>query len=452
MHREGILAVASHLRRDRTKDPITPYNLQLLELVLHSMNFTFNEDHYLQTGGTAMGTVLAPNYANLFMDRLETKALDGWPLKPTLWLRFIDDIWPHGRDELDNFITYLNSIHEKIKFTSEVSENDINFLDTKVIIDEHRKLYTTLYEKPTDTHLYLHYDSAHHGPCHTKGPYGQFLRIRRICSRNEDFIENGVNLIRYYLKRGYPFKQLKNHMLKACKYSQDELLEVKTKEPTKVPVMTTMFNPSNPDIKHYIHKNWNIIENSADCADTFATKPIIGFKRLPNLRDMLTKASISYPPKDIEPPKTIPTHCTRLGRCTYCPIIKKIDVVTCRITGKKYKPIDLPRKLSCELSDIVYLITCKKCLMYYVGETGRAFRSRIYEHKLSVSKPKDNRVTPVSKHFAGTGHSIKDMQFIILEWCTPKYRTPKQAHRRRREQWWMWNIGAVHPIGINQFI
>ena len=41
-NREGILAVATHLRRDRTKDPITPYILQLLELVLHSMNFTFN--------------------------------------------------------------------------------------------------------------------------------------------------------------------------------------------------------------------------------------------------------------------------------------------------------------------------------------------------------------------------------------------------------------------------
>ena len=177
-------------------------------------------------------------------------------------------------------------------------------------------------------------------------------------------------------------------MLNACKYTQDELLEVKSKEPTKVPVMTTMFNPSNPDIKHYIHKNWNIIENSAECADTFATKPIIGFKRLPNLRDMLTKASISYPPKEIEPPRTIPTHCTRLGRCTYCPIINKIDLVTCKITGKKYKPIDLTKTLSCELSDIVYLITCKKCLMYYVGETSRAFRSTIYEHKLSVKNPR----------------------------------------------------------------
>ena len=71
-NREGILAVAAHLRQDRTKDPIIPFILKLLELVLHSMNFEFNEDHYLQVGGTAMGTAVAPNYGNLFMDRCET--------------------------------------------------------------------------------------------------------------------------------------------------------------------------------------------------------------------------------------------------------------------------------------------------------------------------------------------------------------------------------------------
>ena len=48
-------------RKDRTKDPITPYILELLKLVLQSMNFTFNDDHYLQVGGTAIGTGVAPN-------------------------------------------------------------------------------------------------------------------------------------------------------------------------------------------------------------------------------------------------------------------------------------------------------------------------------------------------------------------------------------------------------
>ena len=260
-----------------------------------------------------MGTAFTPNYANLFMDRFETKALNGWHMKPTIWLCYMDDVFmilTHGGKELDNFIKYLNGIHEKIKLTSEISDTSINFLDTTVKIDTDHTLYTTLCEKPTYTNLCLHYDSAQHKPCHTKGQFGQFLRVRRICSNNENFIDNGINLIEYYLKRGYPFKQLKNHMLRAFKYSQDELLEVKTNEQTDVPVVTTKYNPSNLNIKNFVHRNWNIIQNSKDCIDTFSHKPIIGFKRLQNLRDMLTNDTISYPPKEIVTKKLKPNHCT----------------------------------------------------------------------------------------------------------------------------------------------
>ena len=87
------------------------------------MNFTFNGDHYLQIGGTTIGTSPA-NYANLFMARFETKTLENWPLKPIIWLRFIDDIfmiWTHGENKLLEFIKYLNSIHPSIKFTHEFS-------------------------------------------------------------------------------------------------------------------------------------------------------------------------------------------------------------------------------------------------------------------------------------------------------------------------------------------
>ena len=39
-----------------------------------------------------MDTAAALNYANLFIDRFETKVLKNWPLKPLLWLRFTDDM------------------------------------------------------------------------------------------------------------------------------------------------------------------------------------------------------------------------------------------------------------------------------------------------------------------------------------------------------------------------
>ena len=59
---EGILAVTEQLNRDPTKNPIAKFILELLTLVLNNMNSGLNGDHYLQTGGTVMGTALAPNY------------------------------------------------------------------------------------------------------------------------------------------------------------------------------------------------------------------------------------------------------------------------------------------------------------------------------------------------------------------------------------------------------
>ena len=72
--------------------------------------------------------------------------------KARVWLRFIDDIfllWDHGRPALDDFITYLNESHDSIKFTHEISEKSVPFLDTEV-----KKigniLVTDLHNKSTD--------------------------------------------------------------------------------------------------------------------------------------------------------------------------------------------------------------------------------------------------------------------------------------------------------------
>ena len=222
----------------------------------------------------------------------------------------------HGEDKLQEFITYLNSIHPTIKFTHEFSHTHISFLDTTVKINEKRELYTTLYEKPTDTHLYLHYSSAHHAPSKTKGPYGQFLRLRRICTYDEDFEQNSEKLIKYYIKRDYPEKALRKHYKRASRFTQDKLLEVIHKKGITTPVMVTNYNPCNPNVKQLIHKNWNILSNSPDCGTLFSEKPVIGFRGLPNLRDMLTSTSLRYPPirTTQEPPRA--TICTRLDKCT----------------------------------------------------------------------------------------------------------------------------------------
>jgi hypothetical protein len=43
------------------------YSIEMLTLVLKNNHFTFDGNHYLQINGIAMGTKMAPSYANIFM-------------------------------------------------------------------------------------------------------------------------------------------------------------------------------------------------------------------------------------------------------------------------------------------------------------------------------------------------------------------------------------------------
>ena len=75
-------------------------------------------------------------------------------------------------------------------------------------------------------------------------------------------------MIQHYVKRGYPLKSLKKHMLRAARYSQKYLLTVKTKQEIKTPVMVTKYNPMNPDIRGFIHNIIGISLNTVMTAFT----------------------------------------------------------------------------------------------------------------------------------------------------------------------------------------
>ncbi len=154
-----------------------------------------------------MGTKLAPSYANIFMGAFEEKHVYTYKHQPLFWFRFIDDIffaWTHGEDELLEFIHYLNHCHETIKFSHEYSYSEVIFLDTRLYFDSDNRLLSTLYVKPTDSHNYLLYDSAH--PQHIKDsiPYSQFIRIKRICSEWSEFVLHSFILVHHFQVRGYP--------------------------------------------------------------------------------------------------------------------------------------------------------------------------------------------------------------------------------------------------------
>ena len=74
-----------------------------------------------------------------------------------------------------------------MKFTGELNQKEIPFLDLKVKLNE-GKINADLHIKSMDKHQYLHFTSSH--PSQTKRSivYSQGVQVKRICSEKEDFL------------------------------------------------------------------------------------------------------------------------------------------------------------------------------------------------------------------------------------------------------------------------
>lgn len=129
--------------------------------------FADNNKYYKQVRGALMGSPLLPAIASIFMNHFEQKSLDSFHLEPTYWLRYVDNvfvIWPHKKEELENFHRHVNSIHPSITFTKEIEQNNVLlFQDVLITKTKTTGFHHTVYRKPTHTNRYL-YATSHHYP------------------------------------------------------------------------------------------------------------------------------------------------------------------------------------------------------------------------------------------------------------------------------------------------
>ena len=176
---------------------------------------------------------MGPSYANLFAGYVEHQFFNKYNgPKPELYGCYIDDCIgaiSSSREELDQFITSVNSFHPALKYTWEISETSLAFLDIKVSI-RGNVLCTSVHYKPTDSHSYLLYSSSH--PSHVKNsiPYSQFLRLRRLCSDDSDFSSNSEEMCQFFEKRGYPVSVVKAGHHRAQQFDRQSSLQTSQKD------------------------------------------------------------------------------------------------------------------------------------------------------------------------------------------------------------------------------
>jgi hypothetical protein len=190
--------------------------LQLLDINLNRNDFVFNGTRYLQIKGTSMGKAFAPSYANIYMSDWETRALEHAPFTPSLYKRYIDDIFlifVGTEPQLLQLYNHLNCFDNNIRLSIQYSQAKINFLDCMVSVknDENgKRLVCSVYFKPTDSRQLLNPDSFH--PRHTfKGVIkSQFLRYARRCTLKEDFDLASSSLMGILKKQGHTVRSIRD--------------------------------------------------------------------------------------------------------------------------------------------------------------------------------------------------------------------------------------------------
>ena len=249
-HREGMNAVAHYLLKRENPSIAARVILKLLSLILFLNNFCFNDENYLQRKGCAMGAKCSGSYADLFMGLFESRFI--YPRindKHRLYTRFKDDIflvWTAGEASLLEFFKDINTCHSSIKFECHHSRRIVNYLDTNIHLDQHGNLKTTLFSKPTDRNAYLHHASYHPPKQKSNIPYGQFLRIKKICTSPEDASDAMNKLESKFTDRGYPKDHTEEQKQKTDNVGRASLLEDKPKRRNARTPFTTTYNRHHP--------------------------------------------------------------------------------------------------------------------------------------------------------------------------------------------------------------
>ena len=447
-HNEGLEAIRKILNTRTNPEIPTDHIVDLVELVLKNNNFVFDGKHFLQRRGTAIGTRMAPAYANLFMYDLESQLLDLAPVKPYLWLRYIDDIfmiWTNGVEQLQEFLNSINQYHDTIKFTWDWSREKINYLDVQVI-NNNGIIETDLYTKPTDKHQYLFHTS-----CHPRGikqgiPYAQALRLRRICSTSTTFEYRAEDLRKFLVHRGYQEKFVRDQIQRARVLDRNELLVPKRQTINKRTPFVVTYHPGLPNIGGILRELHPLLHMSERCKQAVRDVPMMAFRRPKSLRDHLVCATLR--PLECNKEGSRGTHNCASSRCEVCKYLTVGESFASHTTGTRYT---INHRLDCNSRNVVYLMNCKVCGLQYVGSTTTKFRLRFNNHKsrlrahskMSAARKESDDL--VYKHFHGHGHhGLQDISIQLIDKVNVK------EDLIAKEGQWAYRLRSLKPDGLNE--
>ena len=170
--------------------------------------------------------------------------------------------------------------------------------------------------------------------------------------------------------------------------------------------------------------------------------PLLALRQPRNIGSLLIKTKSKPPVNQNMNTAQFKNHPCENKKCKTCPFMTHTNKIQSNTFSTPLK-----HEIDCSTKNVIYLISCKICSKKYVGQTTTTLRARFNNHRYSVLKPKEGRITPVGQHFNSAGHhGVADIILQGLEVVDP----PTKESLNERESFWLWNLGSHNSLsGLN---
>ena len=319
-------------------------------------NSKFGSQNLLQLNGTTTGAPNSCSYADLAVfdiDKNVLQAKRNTYQEIRYFGRYRDDclaLWTGSLKKLELFLMFLNSLDSNLQFTIEIGGSELCFLDLKLTLTDN-KIQTTVYSKPTDSHLYLQADSCHHLPSILGIQKGVALRLRRICSTDEEYNNKSKEYKAYLIGRGHKLKNIEKSFNYVLNMSRQQSRIKKTKNTN---------SKIRSNIKNIIQKHAHILDN---CQIMQNKEIMVAYKCEKKLKELLTRADPYNIINNVDDQMHAYVPCKK--RCDSCTnfVVAKSSF-ECFATKRVYK---VRRSTSYVSKNVIYVAFCLNCLKQGVG-------------------------------------------------------------------------------------
>jgi len=307
----GLIAVRAVCERFRVFDKEEiDFLMDLLEWVLRSNYIEFNQEHFLQTDGTSMGTPISVMYAIIVMFYIED------PLTPDMdiYKRFIDDLISIDMEE--RFTQFLEDFEMQTPVSGiKLDPSSITIGTTGVFLD--LNLFFVPYEdgfllghskhtKPTNVKAHLPFQSSHTKTCIEGWVLNEMKRYRMLCTDDATYYHEIELFYKSLTARGYPIEVI--HKARNAVPTRDDLISklrqsvlakrqpsANNSKPSSKLIHTVCLPQfiQKPELKKLFNECIAELRQTPRYRATLGDKPVIvGTKNTPSVKNLLVRARL----------------------------------------------------------------------------------------------------------------------------------------------------------------